>query len=159
MKHSGLRHRRDASRGIVARRPPRGPVGRRPAYGGTAHNPAYSPLSRNHASNVTGTVAWVLSSARSRRRESNARRRRRHPLRDDSAGPRYVYAVEAPRTGAIRWKYAPEIPPDVQQTTCCGPDKPGRRLRARASSSGPPRAMLCPLDAGTGKELWKAKVP
>src|SRR5437870_3198924 len=74
-----------------------------------------------------------------------------------SAGPRYVYAVNA-KTGAIRWKYAPEIPPDVQQTTCCGLDNRGVAYAHGKLFVARLDAMLVALDAGTGKELWKAKV-
>ncbi len=63
-----------------------------------------------------------------------------------SAGPRYVYAVNA-KTGAIRWKYAPEIPPDVQQTTCCGLDN-----RGVAYAHG--KLFVARLDADTGKIVW-----
>src|SRR5207245_8936472 len=93
-----------------------------PAYGGDSANTRYSPLSRINTSTVNRLkVAWVLQFGSLEAQESTPVVVGDTLYVTTSAGPRYVYAVNA-KTGAIRWKYAPEIPPDVQQTTGCGLD-------------------------------------
>jgi alcohol dehydrogenase (cytochrome c) len=129
-----------------------------PAYGGDTANTRYSPLSRINASNVNRLkVAWVLQFGSLEAQESTPIVVGDTLYVTTSAGPRYVYAVNA-KTGAVRWKYAPEIPPDVQQTTCCGLDNRGAAYAHGKLFVARLDAMLVALDAGTGKELWKAKV-
>src|SRR5215831_10155111 len=74
-----------------------------------------------------------------------------------SAGPRYVYALNA-KDGTPKWKYAPEIPGDVQQTTCCGLDNRGVAYAGGKLFLGRLDAHPVALDAITGKELWKTQV-
>jgi alcohol dehydrogenase (cytochrome c) len=129
-----------------------------PAYGGDSANTRYSPLSRINANTVNRLkVAWVLQFGSLEAQESTPVVVGDTLYVTTSAGPRYVYAVNA-KTGAIRWKYAPEIPPDVQQTTCCGLDNRGVAYAQGKLFVARLDAMLVALDAGTGKELWKAKV-
>jgi alcohol dehydrogenase (cytochrome c) len=129
-----------------------------PAYGGDSANTRYSPLSRINASTVNRLkVAWVLQFGSLEAQESTPVVVGDTLYVTTSAGPRYVYAVNA-KTGAIRWKYAPEIPTDVQQTTCCGLDNRGVAYAHGKLFVARLDAMLVALDAGTGKELWKAKV-
>ena len=129
-----------------------------PAYGGDSANTRYSPLSRINTSTVNRLkVAWVLQFGSLEAQESTPVVVGDTLYVTTSAGPRYVYAVNA-KTGAIRWKYAPEIPPDVQQTTCCGLDNRGVAYAHGKLFVARLDAMLVALDAGTGKELWKAKV-
>jgi alcohol dehydrogenase (cytochrome c) len=129
-----------------------------PAYGGDSANTRYSPLSRINANTVNRLkVAWVLQFGSLEAQESTPVVVGDTLYVTTSAGPRYVYAVNA-KTGAIRWKYAPEIPPDVQQTTCCGLDNRGVAYAHGKLFVARLDAMLVALDAGTGKELWKAKV-
>ena len=129
-----------------------------PAYGGDSANTRYSPLSRINTSTVNRLkVAWVLQFGTLEAQESTPVVVGDTLYVTTSAGPRYVYAVNA-KTGAIRWKYAPEIPPDVQQTTCCGLDNRGVAYAHGKLFVARLDAMLVALDAGTGKELWKAKV-
>ena len=129
-----------------------------PAYGGDSANTRYSPLSRINTNTVNRLkVAWVLQFGSLEAQESTPVVVGDTLYVTTSAGPRYVYAVNA-KTGAIRWKYAPEIPPDVQQTTCCGLDNRGVAYAHGKVFVARLDAMLVALDAGTGKELWKAKV-
>src|SRR5438105_13474155 len=129
-----------------------------PAYGGDSANTRYSPLSRINTSTVNRLkVAWVLQFGTLEAQESTPVVVGDTLYVTTSAGPRYVYAVNA-KTGAIRWKYAPEIPPDVQQTTCCGLDNRGVAYAHGKLFVARLDAMLVALDAGTGKELGKAKV-
>ena len=128
------------------------------AYGGDTTNRRFSPLTQVNTGNVGQLkVAWVLQFGTLEAQESTPVVVGDTLFVTTSAGPRYVYAVNA-KTGAIRWKYAPEIPPDVQQTTCCGLDNRGVAYARGKVFVARLDAMLVALDAGTGKELWKAKV-
>ena len=128
------------------------------AYGGDTTNRRFSPLTQVNTGNVGQLkVAWVLQFGTLEAQESTPVVVGDTLYVTTSAGPRYVYAVNA-KTGAIRWKYAPEIPPDVQQTTCCGLDNRGVAYARGKVFVARLDAMLVALDAGTGKELWKAKV-
>jgi PQQ-dependent dehydrogenase (methanol/ethanol family) len=68
-----------------------------------------------------------------------------------------VFGVSA-KTGAIRWRYSPDIPADVQQTTCCGLDNRGVAYARGKVFVTRLDGHLVALDASTGKELWKAQV-
>jgi PQQ-dependent dehydrogenase (methanol/ethanol family) len=128
------------------------------AYGGDTTNRRFSPLTQINTGNVGQLkVAWVLQFGTLEAQESTPVVVGDTLYVTTSAGPRYVYAVNA-KTGAIRWKYAPEIPPDVQQTTCCGLDNRGVAYARGKVFVARLDAMLVALDAGTGKEVWKAKV-
>ncbi len=128
------------------------------AYGGDTTNRRFSPLTQVNTGNVGQLkVAWVLQFGTLEAQESTPVVVGDTLFVTTSAGPRYVYAVNA-KTGAIRWKYAPDIPPDVQQTTCCGLDNRGVAYARGKVFVARLDAMLVALDAGTGKELWKAKV-
>ena len=129
-----------------------------PAYGGNSANTRFSALSQINTGNVGRLkAAWVLQFGTLEAQESTPVVIGDTLYVTTSAGPRYVYAVNA-KTGAIRWKYAPEIPPDVQQTTCCGLDNRGPAYARGKLFVGRLDAALVALDAGTGKELWKAQV-
>jgi PQQ-dependent dehydrogenase (methanol/ethanol family) len=128
------------------------------AYGGDTANTRYSPLAQINTGNVGQLrAAWALQFGSLEAQESTPLVVGDTLYVTTSAGPRYVYAVNA-KTGALRWKYAPEIPADVQQTTCCGLDNRGGAYAGGKLFVARLDAMLVALDAGTGKELWKAKV-
>ena len=82
---------------------------------------------------------------------------RRHALRDDVFRAALRVAVNA-KDGAIRWKYAPEIPGDIQATTCCGLDNRGAAYADGKVFVARLDGYLVALDAKTGKELWKTQV-
>src|SRR5262249_39794610 len=72
-------------------------------------------------------------------------------------GPKYVYALDA-QTGAMKWRYAPELPNDVFAAVCCGLVNRGVAYANGRIFVGRLDGHLVALDAGTGKELWKVKV-
>jgi alcohol dehydrogenase (cytochrome c) len=72
-------------------------------------------------------------------------------------GPKYVYALDA-QTGALKWRYAPELPSDVFAAVCCGLVNRGVAYANGKVFVGRLDGHLVALDAATGKELWKAKV-
>jgi alcohol dehydrogenase (cytochrome c) len=128
------------------------------SYGGDSANTRWSPLSQIDRGNVHRLkVAWVLQLGTLEAQEATPLMVGDTLYVSTSSGPRHVFAVDA-RTGALRWQYAPEIPPDVQQTACCGLDSRGvayangRILVTRLDG------RLVALDAKTGKELWNTQV-
>jgi PQQ-dependent dehydrogenase (methanol/ethanol family) len=74
-----------------------------------------------------------------------------------STGPKYVFALDA-KTGAVKWKYEPELPNDYFATVCCGLDSRGVAYANGKLFVGRLDAKLVALDANTGKELWKVTV-
>lgn len=74
-----------------------------------------------------------------------------------SWGPRYVYALDA-KTGAMKWKYEPEIPDDVLQYACCDVNSRGITYADGKIFVGRLDGKLSAVDAATGKELWTATV-
>jgi len=127
-------------------------------YGGDTANTRFSALTQINRGNVAKLkVAWVAQLGSLEAQEST-------PLVVDntlfvttSSGPRYVYALNA-KDGTPKWKYAPEIPADVQPTTCCGLDNRGVAYARGKLFLGRLDGYLIALDASTGKELWKTQV-
>jgi glucose dehydrogenase len=66
-------------------------------------------------------------------------------------GPKYVYALDA-QTGAMKWRYAPELPNDVFAAVCCGLVNRGVAYANGRIFVGRLDGHLVALDAGTGKE-------
>jgi alcohol dehydrogenase (cytochrome c) len=127
-------------------------------YGGDAANTRYSALDRINTGNVKSLkVAWTLQLGSLEAQESTPLVIGDTMFVTTSSGPRYVFAVDA-KTGEIRWKYAPDIPADVQQTTCCGLDNRGAAYANGRLFVTRLDAQLVALDAKTGKEIWKTKV-
>src|SRR5262249_22662056 len=127
-------------------------------YGGDTANTRFSALNQINRDNVAKLrVAWVAQLGSLEAQESTPLVVGDTLFVTTSAGPRYVYALNA-KDGTPKWKYAPEIPGDVQQTTCCGLDNraspmraascflggstptSSRSMRARAGSLGRPRS-------------------
>jgi len=74
-----------------------------------------------------------------------------------SWGPKYVYALNA-KTGALKWKYEPDIPDDVLQYACCDVNSRGVTYSDGKIFVGRLDGKLSAVDAATGKELWTAGV-
>jgi alcohol dehydrogenase (cytochrome c) len=127
-------------------------------YGGDAANTRFSSLSQINRSNVARLrVVWVAQLGSLEAQESTPLVVGDTLFVTTSAGPRYVYALNA-KDGTPKWKYAPEIPADVQQTTCCGLDNRGVAHARGKLFLGRLDGYLVALDASTGKELWKTQV-
>jgi PQQ-dependent dehydrogenase (methanol/ethanol family) len=127
-------------------------------YGGDTANTRYSALAQINTGNVDKLkVAWVVQLGSLEAQESTPLVVGDTLYVTTSSGPKYVYAINA-RDGTPKWKYAPEIPADVQQTTCCGLDNRGVAHDRGKLFLGRLDGYLVALDAKTGKELWKTQV-
>ncbi len=127
-------------------------------YGGDTANTRFSALTQINRGNVAKLrVAWVAQLGSLEAQESTPLVVGDTLFVTTSAGPRYVYALNA-KDGTPKWKYAPEIPADVQPTTCCGLDNRGVAYARGKLFLGRLDAYLVALDASTGKELWKTQV-
>jgi len=127
-------------------------------YGGDQSNTRFSGLAQINTSNVQNLkVAWVAQLGSLEAQESTPLVIGDTLYVTTSAGPKYVYAINA-KDGTPKWKYAPEIPADVQQTTCCGLDNRGAAFARGKLFVGRLDGHLVALDAKTGKELWKTRV-
>jgi len=129
-----------------------------PVYGGDSGNTRYSKLDQITTKNVQRLkVAWVLQLGTLEAQESTPLVIGDTLYVTSSSGPKHVFAVEA-KTGTVRWRYSPEIPADVQQTTCCGLDNRGVAYAKGKIFVTRLDGYLVALDARTGKELWKSQV-
>src|SRR5438093_1469827 len=129
-----------------------------PVYGGDSGNTRYSKLDQITTKNVQRLkVAWVLQLGTLEAQESTPLVIGDTLYVTSSSGPKHVFAVEA-KTGTVRWRYSPEIPADVQQTTCCGLDNRGVAYTKGKIFVTRLDGYLVALDARTGKELWKSQV-
>jgi alcohol dehydrogenase (cytochrome c) len=129
-----------------------------PSYGGDAGNTRYSALDTVNTSNVRNlSVAWAFPLGVLEGQETTPLVIGDTMYLTSPIGPRYVYALDV-NTGAIRWKYTPELPRDVTAAVCCGSVNRGVAFAAGKVFIGRLDGFLVALDARTGKEVWKAQV-
>jgi PQQ-dependent dehydrogenase (methanol/ethanol family) len=129
-----------------------------PVYGGDTGNTRYSPLDRISPANVgTLKVAWALQLGSLRSQESTPLVVGDTLYVTSSHGPKHVFAVDA-RTGAVRWKYAPEVPAGIDQFACCDVNNRGVAYASGKVFVGRLDGHLVALDASSGKEMWKTQV-
>jgi PQQ-dependent dehydrogenase (methanol/ethanol family) len=129
-----------------------------PVYGGDQGNTRYSPLDRITTANVSRLkVAWALQLGSLRSQESTPLVVGDTLYVTSSHGPKHVFAVDA-RTGAVRWRYAPEVPAGIDQFACCDVNNRGVAHANGKVFVGRLDGHLVALDARTGKELWKTPV-
>jgi alcohol dehydrogenase (cytochrome c) len=127
-------------------------------YGGDAANTRHSALAQINTGNVDKLkVAWVAQLGSLEAQESTPLVIGDTLYVTTSTGPKYVYAINA-RDGTPKWKYAPEIPADVQATTCCGLDNRGVAYARDTLFVGRLDGKLVALDAQTGKVKWETQV-
>jgi PQQ-dependent dehydrogenase (methanol/ethanol family) len=127
-------------------------------YGGDLANTRYSTLNLINTKNVKSLkVAWAFPLGVLEGQETT-------PVIVDGTmyvtsprGPKYVFALDA-KTGAVKWRYAPEMPADIASAVCCGLVNRGVAYANGKVFVGRLDGMLVALDASNGKELWKAKV-
>jgi alcohol dehydrogenase (cytochrome c)/methanol dehydrogenase (cytochrome c) subunit 1 len=127
-------------------------------YGRDYGNTHYSPLAAIHTGNVAqlkAIYAFPLGTLRSN--ESTPLVVGDTLYVSSSWGPKFVYALEA-ATGAMKWRYEPEIPEDVMQYACCDVGNRGVAYADGKIFVGRLDGVLVALDAATGKELWKQTV-
>ena len=129
-----------------------------PVYGGDTSNTRYSALDKITPANVGKLkVAWALQLGSLRSQESTPVVVGDTLYVTSSHGPKHVFAVDA-RTGAVRWRYSPEVPPGIDQFACCDVNNRGVAYANGKVFFGRLDGHLVALDAKTGKELWKSQV-
>ena len=74
-----------------------------------------------------------------------------------SADGSRVFAIDA-RTGAKKWSFDPEIPPEAERVACCGSINRGVALFGDHVFVGTMDARLFALHRGTGHVEWEAEV-
>ena len=127
-------------------------------YGHGYDNTRYSPLKQIDVRNVGQLkLAFSLQLGSLRSNENSPIVIGDTMYVGTSWGPKYVYALDA-RTGAVKWVYEPEIPDDVLQYACCDVNNRGVTYADGKIFVGRLDGKLSAVDAGTGKELWTAKV-
>ena len=129
-----------------------------PVYGGDAGNTRYSGLDKITPANVGRLkVAWALQLGSLRSQESTPLVVGDTLYVTSSHGPKHVFAVDA-RTGAVRWRYAPEVPAGIDQFACCDVNNRGVAYANGKVFVGRLDGHLVALDAKTGAEMWKTQV-
>jgi alcohol dehydrogenase (cytochrome c) len=127
-------------------------------YGGDVANTRYSTLARVTPANVGQLkVAWALQLGSLRSQESTPILVGDTLYVTSSHGPKNVFAVDA-RTGAVRWRYSPEVPAGIDQFGCCDVNNRGVAHANGKIFVGRLDGYLVALDAKTGQELWKTQV-
>ncbi len=129
-----------------------------PMYGRTYANTRFSPLNQITDQNVDHLkLAYAFQLGALRSNEATPIVIGDTMYVSSSSGPRAVYALDA-RSGAIRWQYNPVIAEDVEPFVCCDLDSRGVTFADGKILFGTLDGHLIALDAGTGKEVWNAKV-
>jgi alcohol dehydrogenase (cytochrome c) len=129
-----------------------------PVYGGDASNTRYSTLDKITPANVGKLkVAWALQLGSLRSQESTPVVVGDTLYVTSSHGPKHVFAVDA-RTGDVRWRYSPEVPPGIDQFACCDVNNRGVAYANGKVFVGRLDGHLVALDAKSGKELWKSQI-
>jgi alcohol dehydrogenase (cytochrome c) len=127
-------------------------------YGGDQANTRYSVLDQVSTKNVKDLkVAWAFPLGVLEGQESTPLVIGDTMFVTAPKGPKFVYALDA-KTGAQKWRYAPELPPDVLSAICCGAVNRGVAYANGKVFVGRLDGYLVALDAATGKEIWKSKV-
>ena len=129
-----------------------------PVYGGDSGNTRFSKSTQINASNVHKLkVDWVLQLGSLRSQESTPILVGDTLYVTSSFGPKNLFAVNA-KTGAVKWRYSPEMPKGIDQFACCDVDNRGVAYADGKIFVGRLDANVVALDAATGKELWKTAV-
>lgn len=135
-----------------------GEAGQWPMYGRDYANTHYSPLKLITAHNVKDLkLVFTLQLGSLRSNESTPIVVGDTMYVSTSWGPKTVFALDA-KSGAIKWKYEPDMPTDTLQYGCCD-------VVSRGVSYGDGKIFvtrldghMVALDAKTGKELWDVQV-
>ena len=129
-----------------------------PVYGGDSGNTRFSKSTQINASNVHKLkVDWVLQLGSLRSQESTPILVGDTLYVTSSFGPKNLFAVNA-KTGAVKWRYSPEMPKGIDQFACCDVNNRGVAYADGKIFVGRLDANVVALDAATGKELWKTAV-
>lgn len=135
-----------------------GQDGQWPMYGRDYANTHYSPLKQIGRGNVKNLkLAYTLQLGALRSNESTPIVVGDTLYVSSSWGPKTVFALDA-ATGAIRWRYEPDLPGDTMQYGCCDVVNRGVSYGDGRIYVGRLDGHLVALDAKTGEELWDTKV-
>jgi PQQ-dependent dehydrogenase (methanol/ethanol family) len=135
-----------------------GDAGQWPMYGRDYANSHFSPLTQITTENVTGLkLVYSLQLGALRSNESTPIVVGDTLYVSTSSGPKTVFALDA-RTGAIRWRYEPDLPNDLMQFACCDVNSRGVSYADGKIFVGRLDGHLVALDAKTGAELWNVVV-
>ena len=129
-----------------------------PVYGGDSGNTRFSKSTQINATNVNKLkVDWVLQLGSLRSQESTPILVGETLYVTSSFGPKNLFAVNA-KTGAVKWRYSPEVPKGIDQYACCDVNNRGVAYADGKIFVGRLDANVVALDAASGKELWKTAV-
>jgi alcohol dehydrogenase (cytochrome c) len=127
-------------------------------YGRDYANTHYSPLKQITAANAKGLkLVYSLQLGSLRSNESTPIVVGDTLYVSSSGGPKTVFALDA-KSGAIKWRYEPDMPGDTMQYACCDIDSRGVSYGDGKIFVGRLDGHLVALDAKTGKELWDVQV-
>ena len=127
-------------------------------YGGDAGNTRFSKAAQVTAKNVGNLhVKWTLQLGSLRSQESTPIVIGDTMYVSSSFGPATVFAVDA-KTGALKWRYQPDVPKGIDQYACCDVGNRGVTYNNGKIFVGRLDANVVALDAKTGKELWKTAI-
>lgn len=133
-------------------------AGQWPMYGRTYDNQRFSPLNQINTGNVAKLkLAYTLQLGALRSNESTPIVVGDTLYVSSSWGPKTVFALDA-KSGAIKWRYEPELPNDMMQYGCCDVNNRGVSYADGKIFVGRLDGHLVALDATTGKEIWKVQV-
>jgi PQQ-dependent dehydrogenase (methanol/ethanol family) len=129
-----------------------------PMYGRDYANTHYSPLKQITTANVKNLkLVYSLQLGSLRSNESTPIVVEDTLYVSSSWGPKTVFALDA-KTGAIKWRYEPDLPGDTMQYGCCDVVSRGVSYGDGKIFVGRLDGHLVALDAKNGKELWDVKV-
>ena len=129
-----------------------------PMYGHDYTNDRFSQLSQVTTKNVGNLkLAYTLQLGSLRSNEMTPLVIGDTMFVSTSWGPKHVFAIDA-KTGAIKWRYEPDVPDDVLQYACCDVNSRGVAYSDGKLFVGRLDGKLVALDANSGKELWTADV-
>jgi len=132
--------------------------GQWPMYGRDYANTHYSPLKQITAGNVKSLkLAYTVQLGALRSNEATPIVIGDTMYVSSSSGPKTVFALDA-KTGAIRWRYEPDLPSDLAQFGCCDVVSRGVSYGHGKIFVGRLDGRLAAVDAKTGEELWTTKV-
>ena len=133
-------------------------AGQWPMYGRDYGNTHYSPLAQISASNAKNLkLVYSVQLGSLRSNESTPIVVGDTLYVSSSYGPKTVFAIDA-KTGAIRWRYEPDLPDDTLQYACCDVGNRGVAYADGKIFVGRLDGHLSAVDAKTGDELWDVQV-
>jgi quinohemoprotein ethanol dehydrogenase len=118
----------------------------------------FSPLKQIDATNVKRLgLAWTWETQAPTGSNVEAPMLVSNGVMYGSLGWNVVFALDA-RTGALKWRWDPELPRTVMTGICCTPSNRGVAMYNGRIYQGMLDGTLVALDQETGKPVWRVKV-